>query len=83
MYKRDIMVRVWNSAMYRTFDVRVTLQKEYDVQKHMIIAQNKNFQERRILAQLIMLIALMVERKLNLALYRIFLKLSTWKKRIR
>jgi hypothetical protein len=40
MYKRDIMVRVWNSAMYRTFDVRVTLQKEYDVQKHMIIAQN-------------------------------------------
>jgi hypothetical protein len=40
MYKRDIMVRVWNSAMYRTFDVRVTLQKEYDVQKHMIIDQN-------------------------------------------
>jgi hypothetical protein len=27
-----------------------------------------------------MLIILMVERKLNLALYMIFLKLSTWKK---
>jgi hypothetical protein len=25
MYKRDIMVRVWNSVMYGTFDVRVTL----------------------------------------------------------
>jgi hypothetical protein len=27
-----------------------------------------------------MLIALMVERKISLALYKIFLKLSTWKK---
>jgi hypothetical protein len=52
-----------------------------DKHKDMIIAPNYNFQERRILAQLIMLTALMVERKLNLALYKIFLKLSTWKKR--
>jgi hypothetical protein len=25
MYKRDVLVRVWNSAMYRTSDVKVTL----------------------------------------------------------
>jgi hypothetical protein len=25
MYKRDIMVWVWNSAMYGTYDVKVTL----------------------------------------------------------
>jgi hypothetical protein len=25
MHKRDIMVWVWNSAMYKTFDVKVTL----------------------------------------------------------
>jgi hypothetical protein len=36
-----------------------------DKHKDMIIASNLNFQERRILAQLIVLIALMVERKLN------------------
>jgi hypothetical protein len=34
-----------------------------DKHKDMIIAWNLNFQERRILAQLIMLITLMVERK--------------------
>jgi hypothetical protein len=25
MHKKDIMVWVWNSVMYRTFDVRVSL----------------------------------------------------------
>jgi hypothetical protein len=52
-----------------------------DKHKNMIIARNKNSQERRILAQLIVLITLMVEQKISLALYRIFFLLSTWKKR--
>jgi hypothetical protein len=44
-----------------------------DKHKNMIIARNLNSQERRILAQLIVLITLMVEQKINkLALYRIF-----------
>jgi hypothetical protein len=40
--------------------------------KDMIIARKLNFQERRILAQLIMLITLLVEWKISLALYRVF-----------
>jgi hypothetical protein len=43
-----------------------------DKHKDMIIARNSNSQERRVLAQLIVLIILMVEQKINLALYRIF-----------
>jgi hypothetical protein len=50
-----------------------------DKHKNMIIARNENSQERRVLAQLIVLITLMVEQKINLALYRIFF--LTWKKR--
>jgi hypothetical protein len=52
-----------------------------DKHKDMIIARNQNSQERRILAQLIVLITLMVEQKNKLALYRIFFLLSTWKRR--
>jgi hypothetical protein len=53
-----------------------------DKHKDMIIAWNENSQERRVLAQLIALIALMMERKISLAFYRIFFLLSTWKTRI-
>jgi hypothetical protein len=61
---------------------RVTRLATKDKHKDMIIAWNYNSQETRVLAQLIALIALMVEQKINLALYRIFFLLSTWKKRI-
>jgi hypothetical protein len=36
-----------------------------DKHKDMIIARNKNSQERRVLAQLIVLITLVVEQKIN------------------
>jgi hypothetical protein len=47
-----------------------------DKDKDMIIAWNLNSQERRVLAQLIALIALMVEQKISLALYRIYSQLG-------